>query len=232
VLVATDVASRGLDIPEVSHVINFNLPQEPEAYIHRIGRTGRAGESGIAITLCEEDEMDLLKEVEKILKREIPEMKTEYSIVLRGKKNGAAPAAGDRRRKDGKTSGKAGGSGKRRKNGAVPARKRENLSRGTEDHRRSQTAEGGDKSKNRKETTGLAGAAKRRREQRPPMMPVSRSRSRISGKGGYTSFSFGGFTAEKGGRHADTKMKTGERRGRNSSTQRSGAPRGRRTTAS
>ena len=232
VLVATDVASRGLDIPEVSHVINFNLPQEPEAYIHRIGRTGRAGESGIAITLCEEDEMDLLKEVEKILKKEIPEMKTEYSIVLRGKKNGAAPAAGDRRRKGGKTSGKTGESGERRNNGAVPAGKRENLSRGTEDHRRSQAAEGGDKSKNRKETTGLAGAAKRRREQRPPMMPVSRSRSRISGRGGYTSFGYGGFTGDKGGKTAETKVKTGGRRGRSSSSQKGSAPRSRRTTAS
>ena len=231
VLVATDVASRGLDIPEVSHVINFNLPQEPEAYIHRIGRTGRAGESGTAITLCEEDEMDLLKEVEKILKREVPEMKTEYSIVLRGKKNNTSSTAGDRGRKGGKTSGKIRRSGERQNNVADPARKRENLSRRTEDHRRSQTAEGGEKSKNRKETPGLAVAAKRRREQRPPMMPVSRSRSRISGRGGYTSFGYGGFTGDKGGKNAE-KVKTGGRRGRSSSSQKGSAPRNRRTTAS
>ena len=51
VLVATDIAARGIDVPDITHVINFDIPQDPESYVHRIGRTGRAGKKGIAITL-------------------------------------------------------------------------------------------------------------------------------------------------------------------------------------
>ncbi len=232
VLVATDVASRGLDIPEVSHVINFNLPQEAEAYIHRIGRTGRAGESGIAITLCEEDEMDLLRDVEKILKREIPEMKTEYSVVLRGKNTGAAPATGAGRRKGGKSSGKNSVPAGRENRGTDKTGRRRAAGKEPEDHRRSRTADS--KSElNVKRGTGLAGAAsRRRRESKPPMMPVSRNLSRISGKGGYTSFGFGDAATEKSGKRGGENVKNSDHRGRNSSSRRGGAPRGRRTTAS
>jgi len=72
VLVATDIAARGIDIPLVSHVINFDLPQEPEAYVHRIGRTARAGREGIAISFCDPLERMMLRAVEKIIKRTIP----------------------------------------------------------------------------------------------------------------------------------------------------------------
>jgi ATP-dependent RNA helicase RhlE len=72
VLVATDVASRGLDIDDLPHVINFDLPQVAEDYVHRIGRTGRAGLSGTAISLVCPEEAYLLVEIEKLLKRQIP----------------------------------------------------------------------------------------------------------------------------------------------------------------
>ena len=72
ILCATDVAARGIDIPDVERVINLNLPMQPDAYIHRIGRTGRAGRSGIAITLCATTEIALLRDVEKLMKTEIP----------------------------------------------------------------------------------------------------------------------------------------------------------------
>ncbi|GIT91006.1 DEAD/DEAH box helicase [Jannaschia pagri] len=72
VMVATDVAARGLDIPVVKHVYNYELPNVPETYVHRIGRTARAGREGAAITLCAPDEMGELKDIERILKREIP----------------------------------------------------------------------------------------------------------------------------------------------------------------
>ncbi len=72
VLVATDIAARGLDIDELPHVVNFDLPQVPEDYIHRIGRTGRAGSSGEALSLVCPEEAWYLVEIEKLLKRQIP----------------------------------------------------------------------------------------------------------------------------------------------------------------
>ncbi|MGE4277116.1 MAG: DEAD/DEAH box helicase [Lawsonibacter sp.] len=70
-LVATDIAARGLDIEELSHVFNYNLPEVPETYVHRIGRTGRAGRDGEAIAFCDFSEKPLLKEVEKLIGRKI-----------------------------------------------------------------------------------------------------------------------------------------------------------------
>ena len=70
-LVATDIAARGIDIEQLSHVINYDLPNEPETYIHRIGRTGRAGFSGVAISFCSFDEKPYLKDIQKLIKKEI-----------------------------------------------------------------------------------------------------------------------------------------------------------------
>ena len=72
VLIATDVASRGIDVVDITHVINFDLPDEPENYIHRIGRTGRAGKSGIAYSFCDGSEKHLLRAIEKKLGERIP----------------------------------------------------------------------------------------------------------------------------------------------------------------
>jgi len=72
VLVATDIAARGIDIDELSHVINFELPNVPETYVHRIGRTGRAGASGISISFCDEEEKDYLKDIQKLIGKTIP----------------------------------------------------------------------------------------------------------------------------------------------------------------
>ncbi len=72
VLVATDIAARGLDIEELSHVINFELPNIPETYVHRIGRTGRAGLSGVALSFCDEEEKPFLADIQKLIARKIP----------------------------------------------------------------------------------------------------------------------------------------------------------------
>ena len=72
VLVATDIAARGIDIEQLSHVINFNLPNEPETYVHRIGRTGRAGLGGVAISFCDFDEKEYLKDIQSLIGKEIP----------------------------------------------------------------------------------------------------------------------------------------------------------------
>ena len=72
VLVATDIAARGLDIEELSHVFNYNLPDVPETYVHRIGRTGRAGRGGTAISFCDANEREDLKAIEKLTGRAVP----------------------------------------------------------------------------------------------------------------------------------------------------------------
>ena len=71
-LVATDIAARGIDISELLHVVNFELPNVPEDYVHRIGRTGRAGAEGEAVSLVCVDELDLLRNIERLIKRSLP----------------------------------------------------------------------------------------------------------------------------------------------------------------
>jgi ATP-dependent RNA helicase RhlE len=71
ILVATDVAARGIDVNGITHVINYDLPMEPENYVHRVGRTGRAGAKGIAISLCEQRERNLLRNVEKAIEQQV-----------------------------------------------------------------------------------------------------------------------------------------------------------------
>ncbi|HIV04498.1 MAG TPA: DEAD/DEAH box helicase [Candidatus Spyradosoma merdigallinarum] len=101
VLVATDIASRGLDISGVSHVINYNVPEHPEDYVHRIGRTGRAGDEGEAFTLFSPDELSQLQAIERLLGKPIERKKldgfryrTEPLMLMPG----AVPAARPRRR--------------------------------------------------------------------------------------------------------------------------------------
>ncbi len=82
VMVATDIAARGLDIAGLSHVINYDQPMEPEAYIHRIGRTGRAGHTGTAISFCCIDEVKQLAQVEKLIGRPIPRRESEWPMTV------------------------------------------------------------------------------------------------------------------------------------------------------
>ncbi len=77
VLVATDIAARGLDIDQLPHVVNFELPNVPEDYVHRIGRTGRAGCNGAAVSLVDEEEKQHLKNIERLIRREIPRLQAE-----------------------------------------------------------------------------------------------------------------------------------------------------------
>ena len=82
ILVATDIAARGIDIEGLSHVINYDMPMEPEAYIHRIGRTGRAGRSGKAISFCCIDEVKQLNQVEKLIGKRLREEKSDWPMEV------------------------------------------------------------------------------------------------------------------------------------------------------
>ena len=82
VLVATDIAARGIDIDDLSHVFNHDLPDTPETYVHRIGRTGRAGASGIAISFCDADERAELRDIQKLISKNIPVIDAHPFAVL------------------------------------------------------------------------------------------------------------------------------------------------------
>ena len=71
-LVATDIAARGIDVEGISHVFNFDLPNVPETYVHRIGRTARAGAAGVAISLCDADEKAFVRDIERLIRISIP----------------------------------------------------------------------------------------------------------------------------------------------------------------
>jgi ATP-dependent RNA helicase RhlE len=88
ILVATEVAARGIDVDDISHVINYDLPNVPEQYVHRIGRTARAGTDGIAISFCAPDERAYLRDIERLTKQAVPVMETDMSL--------RAPKADDR----------------------------------------------------------------------------------------------------------------------------------------
>ena len=115
VLVATDVASRGIDVSDISHVINLDLPNEPEVYVHRIGRTGRAGAGGIAIAFCDENEGEYLRDIEKIIRQEIPvdENHPFHSEKAKSRKGAKAPKKQQNQGR-GRGGGRGGGRGQSR----------------------------------------------------------------------------------------------------------------------
>lgn len=92
VLIATDIAARGIDVDHLSHVINYELPNVPETYVHRIGRTGRAGRSGVSLSFCDAEEVPYLKDIQKLIGKQIPvaggnEFETaEVKMAVAGKK--------------------------------------------------------------------------------------------------------------------------------------------------
>jgi ATP-dependent RNA helicase RhlE len=96
VLVATDIAARGIDVDGVTHVINFDLPNEPESYVHRIGRTARAGNEGIAISFCDGEERAFLRDIEKTIRQPVPvdaDHPFHAAHIAEGKRGGGAPQA-------------------------------------------------------------------------------------------------------------------------------------------
>jgi ATP-dependent RNA helicase RhlE len=96
VLVATDIAARGIDIDQVTHVVNYDLPDVAECYVHRIGRTARAGAPGIAISLCDADERNLLRDIERLTRQTIPaeDRRSDAALGRASKSSGASNTSG------------------------------------------------------------------------------------------------------------------------------------------
>jgi ATP-dependent RNA helicase RhlE len=107
VLVATDIAARGIDVPGISHVINYELPNEPESYVHRIGRTARAGAGGAALSFCDQNEQPYLRAIESLMRRKVtvaefrPTESAAERVPLpkRQRPQGARPASAGKRRR-------------------------------------------------------------------------------------------------------------------------------------
>jgi ATP-dependent RNA helicase RhlE len=96
VLVATDIAARGLDVDAISHVVNYDLPNVPEVYVHRIGRTGRAGATGVATSFCGRDERELLQQIERLTRRKLTVEGDEPNWTSEPANNGSANRNGRR----------------------------------------------------------------------------------------------------------------------------------------
>ena len=94
VLVATDIAARGIDVDAVSHVVNFDLPDVPETYVHRIGRTARAGAEGLAIAFCSPDERGSWRAIEALIRQRVPVLEVEGSRATAAERAGGDPVAG------------------------------------------------------------------------------------------------------------------------------------------
>jgi ATP-dependent RNA helicase RhlE len=129
ILVATDIVSRGIDIENISHIVNYDVPQDAEDYVHRVGRTARAATTGIAITFVNEKDQDRVVKIERLIERELPKLPLpddlgsapEWSpeksrgFVRHGRHNQGSGGSFDRRSGGGKSSGRAGGGGGHRR---------------------------------------------------------------------------------------------------------------------
>ncbi|MGF1530214.1 MAG: DEAD/DEAH box helicase [Puniceicoccaceae bacterium] len=144
VLVATDVAARGIDVKNITLVINYDLPNEPESYVHRIGRTARAGKSGRAVSFCAADEIGLLNAVEKVLRKEVPEDSDHafHSSAIAAKRR----SGGGRGKPEGR---KNGGGGNRFRSGGKPGGNRRFQGRDRQEQGASKNYRSGPRKENR-----------------------------------------------------------------------------------
>lgn len=128
ILVATDIAARGIDIDDLTHVINYELPNVPETYVHRIGRTGRAGASGTALSFCDQEEGEYLRDIQKLISRSIPVIEDHphvmhASISFRPPVVGTSAATGRDGSNNGRRNGGQGNDRRREQSGSNNGRR-------------------------------------------------------------------------------------------------------------
>jgi ATP-dependent RNA helicase RhlE len=141
VLVATDIAARGIDVDGVTHVINFEVPNVPESYVHRIGRTARAGAAGVAISFCNEEERAYLRDIERLTRLKVPVEPTPAGIAslpASAEPDRAPPSRGERQRQPGRNAPGRNGSGRNApgRNRPQPAQAEANGGNGAQKRRR------------------------------------------------------------------------------------------------
>jgi ATP-dependent RNA helicase RhlE len=163
VLVATDIAARGIDVDSISHVINYDLPNEPETYVHRIGRTGRAGASGIAYSFCSVDERAYLRDIERLIKQRVTVV-DEHPYVSTQETPKSTKSEGHRRQRTKPQNGNSNGNGhgRRRRN----RRSKQNGARAQQSHERSSSDSRPPASRRRRSTPKPAPSSENRRPPR------------------------------------------------------------------
>lgn len=223
VLVATDIASRGIDVDEISHVVNYDMPIEPESYVHRIGRTARAGASGVAVSFCSREELPLLRSIEKRTDAK-PEVRTDEPELTFPAPAPSQGGPGKQRSASGSPAPRKGG-GWRKKDaswGGVKKNRRRNAAGGRN------AGEGGRRFNDAKPASDSARGDKRNDRQGggEDARPRKRSGTPRSGQG---TGAGGGKTTKGGGKHrpaggAKKRGKTGTRSARPEGSSRGGGP--------
>jgi ATP-dependent RNA helicase RhlE len=187
VLVATDIASRGIDVDGITHVVNYDISHEPETYVHRIGRTARAGASGMAISLCDRDEVQNLRAIERLLKQAIP-VTAEHPFS--GQRLAAAAgnpqqhSTPNGRREDGRS--QEGGGGRGHREGERREGGHREGGRRNDGHRNDGHQNGGHQVGGHRDGADRANAPRqedRRDDNRQPSRPDNRHESRPSRQG-------------------------------------------------
>lgn len=166
-LVATDIAARGIDIDGLTHVINFDLPNVPETYVHRIGRTGRAGASGKALSFCDHEEKEYLRDIQRLIKREVP-VEKGHPFEMTGGPKKAEPEVREPRqpRQGGQRRGQQPQRAKRSEGEQRPSRSGQNRSDAPQRRPQERSAQGGQRQ--RKDGAHRNDGARPQRQERRP----------------------------------------------------------------
>jgi ATP-dependent RNA helicase RhlE len=223
VLVATDIAARGIDVDGVTHVINFDLPNEPESYVHRIGRTARAGSEGIAISFCDSEERAYLRDIERTIRLSVP-VDASHAFhaahIAEGKRGGgssAAPSRGGRSHNGNGAHGKPSYGGRSSEGGRSEGGRSEAGRSGHGHHRGAETRADGEGHRGRRPDRD------HRRDDQPRQSRDGQARSRGETRPSHANGDNGHRAATRHGQPAGERPVRQEQNGRGHAPQAAGA---------